>query len=44
MRAIIILLWLLCGVTAAGLGDNSRQSALRDVTLGPISLVRVMSG
>ena len=37
--ALLVTLWLLSGVAAAGLSNDNRASTIGTVSLGPISLV-----
>jgi len=38
--ACLVVVWLLCGVAAGFLVEDSRPMKLTDIALGPISLAR----
>ncbi len=40
----LVLLWLLCGVIAAGLIQETRPATMADISMGPITLVNVLRG
>ena len=39
----LAMFWLLCGMIAAGLMLEVRPATLRDVALGPVNLLRVVT-
>ena len=42
--AALVMVWLLCGIIAGGLVEQTRPATMADVKFGPISLFLALRG